>query len=93
MKTADPRYAGISAPGRGPTWSSNSRFDDLILPSGKSCGASSNEELRAQLAKLGVEGAHTAGRDVLLLRYSALLGKVKEDAGHAAVDSFLKNWS
>jgi hypothetical protein len=59
-------HANPGAPSMG-TGRSSSRepYDDLALPSGSTVGMTSNEELRNQLAKLGIEGAHTDGRNVI----------------------------
>ena len=90
-KTSDMLDTNPAAPHRmaGPKHSVRPGDDLLPLPSGKSVAASSNEELRPQLARLGVPGAHTDGRDVIVERYAALLKTIHDDAGKAAVADFL----
>ena len=63
--------------------------DHWLLPSGTLVGAASNEDLRKQLIRLGIDGAATAGRDVLCARYATVLQGVFDAAGNAAVSQWL----
>jgi hypothetical protein len=76
----------------GPTWA-KTMHDDLPFVGGRKLGDVSDEELRPALARLGIEGAHVHGRQILAARYGKLLGKIHDDAGRAAVDTFLSHRS
>jgi hypothetical protein len=77
----------------GPTWAKTAQFDDLPWIGNRKLGDVPDEELRPVLHRLGIEGAHRDGRTVLAARYGALLGKIHDDAGRAAVDTFLSHRS
>jgi hypothetical protein len=76
--------------GKGPTWAAG-LHDDLKLPSGRLVGQVNNEELRAELARVGIEGAHSDGRNIIVARYAAILQNVFNLAGNAAVAAFLQS--
>jgi hypothetical protein len=75
--------------GKGPTWAGGIH-DDLKLPSGATIGSVDNEKLRAELARLGIEGSHSDGRHILCARYARLLQQVFNSAGEKAVAEFLQ---
>jgi hypothetical protein len=81
---------GAAAPNKGQSWPPG-QHDSLKLPDGKLIGQTDTDTLRRQLAKIGVEGAHSDGRHIIAARYAALLQKLRDDAGNAAVDTFLAN--
>jgi hypothetical protein len=60
------------------------------LPSGVTIGQTNNEALRSELIRLGVEGAATAGRNVLAERYAAMVKKIHDTAGDAAVSKWFE---
>lgn len=80
---ASSRGAGISST---PTF-----FDHLKLPSGATIGGSSNEHVRAELTRLGIEGAQSDGCNIICARYAAMIQKIHDDAGNAAVAAFLQS--
>jgi hypothetical protein len=87
------RVAEHTNPGKhinGPTWA-KTMHDDLPWIGGRKLGGVPDEELRPVMHRLGIEGAHRDGRGVLAARYGAMLGKIHDDAGRAAVDTFLSN--
>jgi hypothetical protein len=86
---ADHINPGASSKNSGPTWS-RGLHDDLSLPNGSVIGQTDNETLRQIFAGLGIPDAHTLGRDRLVERYVAMLKKVHNDAGNAAVTAWLK---
>ena len=65
--------------------------NSLPLPNGKTVAETSNEELRSILDKLGLEGSHTKPRNQLVEAYAAMLKRIHDDAGRAAVDAFLQS--
>jgi hypothetical protein len=71
--------------------STRTLYDHLPLGGGKSIGQVANEQLRPILARFGVEGAHTEGRNIICARYAVMLQKVHDDAGNAAVRAWLEN--
>jgi hypothetical protein len=79
---------GSSKKGSGPTWA-RGQHDDLSLPNGSVIGQTDNETLRQIFAGLGIPAAHTLGRDRLVECYVAMLKKVHNDAGNAAVTAWL----
>jgi hypothetical protein len=64
--------------------------NDLMLPNGSTVGQVSNEVLRGQLAKLGIEGAHTKPRSQLVDAYAAMLKRIGDEGSAKAIDAFLK---
>jgi hypothetical protein len=55
-------------------------------------GATDNERLRQELARVGgIEGVHTEGRNIILARYAALLQRIHDAAGEKAVAVFLQS--
>ena len=83
-----------SNPGRasaikGPRWPSTPQ-DYLKLPNGATIGQTDNDALRREFIRLGVADAATDGRHILCARYSAMLGKIHDDAGQAAVAAWLQ---
>src|SRR6516162_4172665 len=75
---------GAPSNNRGPTWA-RGQHDDLQTIAGSTIGLTSNEDLRRQFARLGIPGAHTDGRNVLVERYVGLLKKVHDGAGQKAL--------
>ena len=65
-------------------------FDSLKLPSGKKIGDTPDHELRTELHRLGVTGAHSDGKNVICALYHQMLERVWDDAGRAAVDAWLE---
>jgi hypothetical protein len=65
--------------------------DGLLLPTGKTVGETSTEELRPILARFGVENPHTAGRAVIVAEYARVIGEVYSAAGMAALKQYLKD--
>jgi hypothetical protein len=64
---------------------------DLMMPSGSTVRLTTDEDLRRQFGKLGIEGAHTKPRNQLVEAYAAMLKRIHDDAGRAAVDAFLQS--
>ena len=81
---------GAPGNGSGPRWATGFH-DHLKLPSGATIGQTDNEKLRSQLARLGIEGANTEGRNIICARYAAVLQRVFDEAGNAAVTAFLES--
>jgi hypothetical protein len=82
--------AGAPAPINGPKWASG-LYDNLKLPNGQTIGATDNETLRRELMRMGVIGAATEGRHVIVERYATLLLQIHNDAGDRAVAAFLES--
>ena len=80
---------GAPSQAKGPTWSPGP-FDSLRLPSGKTIGESSNEEVRTQLLRLNIEGAATDGRNIICGRYAGLLADLGKVAADKATQEFLE---
>lgn len=80
------------APGKfsGPRWASTV-FDLLLLPNGRKIGDVPNEDLRHEFARLGIEDAHTLGREALCQRYSDTLRKIGDAAASKAIAEFLQS--
>jgi len=79
---------GAPSGNSGPTWA-KTLYDHLRLPSGKTIGETSNEELRTLLGRLNIEGAHRDGRMVIAERFAAVCTEVFNRAGHAALAAWL----
>jgi hypothetical protein len=54
---------GAGAPISGPKWPRHPTSGHLRLPSGVTIDGTPTEALRSELARLGIAGAHTDGRD------------------------------
>jgi hypothetical protein len=83
-----------SNPGRasamsGPRWAPTIH-DGLKLPSGATIGQTDNDALRREFVRLDVAGAATDGRNTICGRYAAMLEKIHDDAGAAAVAVWLQ---
>ena len=74
---------------KGPRWPATIH-DGLSLPTGETIGQTDNDALRHELVRLGVAGAATKGRNVLCERYAAMLAKIHDEAGAAAVAAWLQ---
>ncbi len=79
---------GAPSKNHGPTWAPG-MFDTLMLPNGSVVGQVDDPTLRNQLARVGIAGAHTDGRAVIVERYAATLKAVHDDAGSRAVTEWL----
>jgi hypothetical protein len=66
-------------------------FSDLKLPDGRTLGQVDTDSLRREFARLGIDGAHTFGRNVLCEKYAAKLMEVGEAASEAAIAAFLES--
>jgi hypothetical protein len=66
------------------------QHNNLKLPSGSTIGLTTTEDLRRQLARLGIEGAHTRPKNEIVSAYVATLKRIHDDAGSAAVDAWLE---
>jgi hypothetical protein len=64
-------------------------YSDAPLPGGRKAGDVGTDELRQILSRLGVEGAHSLGRNVLLEKYRAMLAKIGNAASNKAIADFL----
>jgi hypothetical protein len=62
-----------------------------MTPLGSTIRLTSDESLRSQFDKLGIAGAHTKPRNQLVEAYAAMLKRIHDDAGRAAVDAFLQS--
>jgi hypothetical protein len=64
--------------------------DDLPLPGGSLMSSISGAELVTLMQALGIEGAdHHAGRAANVAVYAAHIGRIRQEAGDAAVEHFL----
>jgi hypothetical protein len=63
---------------------------DLKLSNGSTVGLTDTETLRTLLGRLGIEGAHTKPRVEIINAYAAKLKQIHDDAGSAAVDTWLE---
>ena len=64
-------------------------FDGLRLPNNKTIAESSDHEIRQICARLGIENAWTAGRAVIVAKYSERISDIFNTAGAAAVERYL----
>jgi hypothetical protein len=74
----------------GPKWSVT-MYDNLKLPNGQTIGATDNETLRRELMRMGIIGAPTEGRHIIVERYATLLLQIHNDAGDRAVAAWLQS--
>jgi hypothetical protein len=71
------------------TFGNAGQFDRLPLPGGGTVGGTDNDTLRHIITRL-IPDAATVGRDLLCQKYAALLKKVHDDAGDAAISAWLE---
>jgi hypothetical protein len=64
--------------------------DGLLLPNGRKIGESTTVEIRQIFGQLGIEGAHTDGRAIIVRRYAEFIGGIFNEAGLRAVKEFLE---
>jgi hypothetical protein len=81
---------GRPSAAKGPNWSATF-FDHLALPNGQRIGDVNNEIFREQMAAVGIEGAHSDGRNALAERYAKLISDVARAGADAAVADFLQS--
>jgi len=82
---------GAPSKNSGPTWA-KTLHDHLPAPGGGTIGEWPNERVRPYFARIGLDGAHTSGREVLCQKYGQLLRKVHDAAGEKAVVDWLKQY-
>jgi hypothetical protein len=64
--------------------------DNLRLPNGKTIAESTTDEIRQIFGQLGIEGAHTDGRAIIVRRYHEFISGIYDAAGLRAVKEFLE---
>jgi hypothetical protein len=69
------------------------QWDHLPLPNGGTIGTTPDTQvLRRIFHKMGIEGAHRDGREILCARYAALLREIGGQASDKAIYEFLDKY-
>jgi len=69
------------------------QWDHLPIPGGSTIGKTADTQvLRVMFHKMGIEGAHRDGREILCNRYAALLRKIGGEASDKAIMEHLRKY-